>query len=212
MKTEWIFIEIMAILIDGLTKTYFLNSRFASKHELVFPQLIMWLGLVAWGGAATFLDLPSYLYDGMTYILVIAYLLLTKYGAFVQKLFGTILTLALSIGSSLAGAGLASLIMSTSVKNTLLYQDSSRLLAIILIKIIQVILFYSLSKKHYRLRELQKKPVVVLTCAALMIIVCLLFMFFNLSDFDEHTNYMIDLTQNGTMHACASFYPEENPT
>jgi len=191
MKTEWILIEIIAIFIDGLTKVYFLNSRFASKHETIVPQLFAWLGLVAWGLAATFLDFPSYLYDGMTYVLIIAYLFLTKYGTFGQKLFGTVLTLALSIGSSLAGAGLASLIMTTSVKNTLLYQDSSRLLAIILIKIIQVILFYSLAKKHYRLRELQKKPVVVLTCAAIMIFVCLLFMFFNLSDFDEQTNYMM---------------------
>jgi len=191
MKAEWIIIEMMAIFIDGLTYIYFLNSRFTSKFESILPQIFGWLAMAVWGLTATFLDFQSYLYDGMIYVIVLAYLFLTKYGTLGQKLFGTVLTLALSIGSSLAGAGLASIIMATNVKDTLLYQDSSRLLAMILIKVFQVVLFYILAKKHYRLRELQKRPLIVLTCAASMVFICFLFMFSSLSDIGDNTNNML---------------------
>jgi hypothetical protein len=119
----------------------------------MLPQFFSWLCLVVWGLAATFLNLPQLLYEVIIYSILLAYLLLAKNGSFWEKLFGTIVTLAITLGSSLAGAGLASMIMATNVNNTLLYQDISRLLAIILIKIIQVILFYSLAIQHFQLQK-----------------------------------------------------------
>jgi signal transduction histidine kinase len=124
-------------------------------------------------------------------MIILTYLLLTKYGSFGQKLFGLVLAFAISIGSSLAGAGLASLITNVSMTHTQVYQDSSRLLALILIKAIEIILFYGLAKRHYSLRVLQRKPVIVLTCAVIMIFSCFLFIFFNLSNFDEQANYIL---------------------
>ena len=191
MKTEWVAIEIIAILVDGLTKIYFLNSRFISKYKSAIPQLLTWLSLIIWGIAATFLEFPSWLYDGTTYVIVLAYLFIAKHGSVSQKIFGMILTLALVIGSSLAGAGIASLITNVSVEHTLMYQGSARLLAIIVIKTIQIVIFYSLAKKHYTLRSLQKKPVIVLTCAAAIVFACLSFLLLNLSDFSEETNHIV---------------------
>jgi len=110
MEIEWIAIEMIAVFVDGLTKVYFLNSRFVSKNESVLPQLFAFLLLVGWGLTATFLGFQVILYNGMVYVIVLAYLLLAKNGTLLQKLFGMVMTLALSIGSSLAGAGLASLV------------------------------------------------------------------------------------------------------
>ena len=186
-----LIIEITAIFIDGITKIYFLNNRFSTKYASIIPQFLSCIILIIWGLIATFLDFSSYIYDGMTLGFILMYLFLSKYGTLFQKLFGAIMTLALSLGSSLVGAGIASVIMATHVKNTLLYQNSSRLLAIILIKVIQIVLFYVLSKKHSRIRELQKKPLIFLSFASVMVFVCLFFVFFNLSDFDEHTNFLL---------------------
>jgi len=191
MKTAWIVIEMIAILVDGITKIYFLSSRFNSKYKLFIPQLLVWFCLVVWGGLGTFLSFPTLLYDGITYAIVLTYLIIAKQGHLSQKLFAVILTFALVIGSSLAGAGLASLISKVSIEHTLIYQDSARLFAIIIIKTIQIALFYTLAKKHYTLRALQKKPVIVLTVAAIMVLACLLFLLLNLTEFSEETNYVL---------------------
>ena len=191
MNTKWILIETLAIFVDGLTKVYFLNSRYISKYESIVPQLLAWLSLVGWGFIATFLGFSGLLSDGTTYLIIFIYLFMTKYGTFAQKAFGVVLTFALVLGTSIAGAGVASMISNVSVEHTLEFQDSSRLLAIILIKTLQIILFYILSKKHFNLRTLQNKPVVVLTSATILVLLCLLFMFNNLSDFNDQTNYIL---------------------
>jgi hypothetical protein len=191
MKIEWIAIEIIAVLIEGLTKVYFLNNRFISRYNSIIPKLLALFCLIGWGLAATFLNLPPLLYDSTTYVIVLAYLLLIKHGSLAQKIFGTVLIIALDIGSSLIGAGLASVITNVSVEHTLMFQDSARMLAIILIKTIQVILFYTLAKNHYSLRSLQKRPVIVLTWAAIMVVACLLFLLFNLSEFNEQSNHVL---------------------
>ena len=206
MKTEWIIVELIAIFIEASTKIYFLSNRFVSKHQSLLPQVFAWLCLFGWGVFATFTNLPPLLYDGTTYSIAFVYLLLTKHGGIGQKLFSLVLTLALAMGSSLIGAALASFISNVSVKHTLIYQDSARLLAIILIKTIQVILFYLLTKKHYDLRVLQKKPVIVLTFAAIMILLCLLFMFFNLTDFSEQTNHLLIWLSSGLLFALIGIF------
>ena len=191
MKTEWIVIEMTAVLIDGLTKVYFLSSRYTSKYKSIAPQLLALACFVGWGTCATLNSFPTLFYDSMDYMLVLVYLILTKQSSFMQKLFGWVMTIALAFSSSLAGAGLASLISNVNMEHTLLYQDSARLLAIIFIKTFQVVLFYGLAKKHYNLRGVQKKPVIVLTCAALIVFVCLLFLFVNISDFNEQSNFLL---------------------
>ena len=191
MLTEWIVIETIAVLVDGITFVYFINSRFSSKKESQIPQISALLCLIGWGLIATFLAFPSVIYDGAIYVLLVAYLLLTKRGTLWQKLFGVALTFALSIGISLAGAGLASFITNVNVEHTLIYQDSTRLLAIILIKSIQIVVFYLLAKKHYHHRTLEMKPLIVLGCIITMVFSCLLFMFSNLSELNEQSNNIL---------------------
>jgi len=190
MKAGWIAIEMMAILIDGITIVYFLHSRYISKYDSITPQILAFLCLIGWGICRFFAAFPSLVNNGTTYIIALVYLLLTKRGTTGQKLFGVVLSFAFVLGSSLAGAGLASLVTNVRIDNTLLYQDDARLFAIILIKTIQIILFYVLTKKQYKLRALQKRPVIILTCVTITVLFCLVFLFVNLSGFDEKANYL----------------------
>ena len=191
MTTEWIAIEVIAIFVDGLTKVYFLNSRYTSKVESIAPQLLAWLILVGWGVIGTFLNFPVWLYDGMVIILVLFYLLLTKTGNLWPKIFGVVLTFALTVSSSVLGAGLASLMANVSVEHTQVNQDGSRMLAIIVIKTFQIIMFYMLSKKHFSFHALKKNPIIVLTCVVMVVLLCIMFMFFNLPKFHEQTNSVL---------------------
>ena len=191
MKTEWIIIEAVAVMIDGLTKVYFLNSRFTSKSESIVPQLLVWLCLVCWGITGTFLDFPVWLYDSTVYIIVFVYLLFSKYGSFGLKIFSVLLTFALVASSSILGAGLASLITNASVESTQLNQDSARLLTITFIKTIQIIMFFILSRKQYRLSALKKEPIIVLIFATVMVLLCILLIFFNIPKFHEQTNSVL---------------------
>ena len=191
MSIQWIIIEAVAVFVECLAKIYFLHSRYTSKHGTKTPQWLFFLGLTVWGLFSTFLKLPMWLYDGTSYAIVLGYLFLVKRGTIPQKLFGATFLYALFLGTSLTGAGLAALLTNVNMEDTLLYQDNARLLAIVLIKTIQVILFYVLAKKHYNIRMLQRTPLLVLSCAAVLDFSCLLFMFSNLSDFNAQINNMI---------------------
>ncbi len=92
------------------------------------------------------------------------------------------------MATSLAGASLASSIARVSVESTLIYQDNARLLAIVLIKSIQVLAFYLLARKNYKIRALKKKPILVLGFAVAVNFVCLSFMLLNVSNFDSQMN------------------------
>jgi signal transduction histidine kinase len=166
MNFEWSVVEIVAILVENGVFIFFLNSRYISKNQIFYPQIISWLVLVSWGLAATFLGWPAY--DLISHIIMLMYLLLTKHGTFSEKVIGVMMVWGIMIATSMAGAGLASLLTDTSIKHTLLYQDTARLLAIILIKMIQVVVFYVLSMKHQSIRNVQKSPVIVLTLAAIV--------------------------------------------
>lgn len=166
MNVEWVIVEIVAVLVENGVFIFFLNSRYISKSQTFYPQLISWAVLVSWGLTATFLDLPAY--DLVSHIIMFGYLVYTKQGTMLQKLIGVMMTWGIMIATSMTGAGIASLLTDTSIKHTLVYQDAARLIAIILIKMIQVIVFYVLSTKHHSKRNLQKSPVYVLTTAAIL--------------------------------------------
>lgn len=166
MNIEWISVEIIAVLVENLAYIYFLNSHYISKDTLQRPQFAVWSVLVCWGLTATFLELP--VYDLVSHVIMLIYLILCKHGSFVLKLFGVMMVWAIMLGTSVAGAGIASFITSTTIEHTLVYQDIARLLAIIYIKMIQVVVFYMLSKRHHQVRNLQKRPMLILSGAAMI--------------------------------------------
>jgi len=168
---EWIVIETLAILVENFAFIYFLHNRFNSKNNskipAYYPSIIAWCVLVCWGLAATFTQLPSTVYDSVTCVIMLVYLLSIKSGTFWQKIFSVILVYGIDIGTSIAGAGFSSFITSATIEYALQHQDTSRLLAIIFIKMLQIVLFYILAKRHNIIRDLQRKPLLVLSGAAI---------------------------------------------
>jgi sensor histidine kinase YesM len=206
MGLIWIAIETAAVFVDGITKVYFLGKRFMSRQgKVVWPALFLAV-LIVWGMAATFLAFNIPLYESVTYSAVFAYLCLARQGKIPQKVFGTLLVLALDLGSSLLGLSLASFVMATSLKNTLLYQDSSRLLALVLSKTVQIVLVYVLANRQHSSSRIRSKPLITLSGAVLLVFSFMLFLFFNLSDFDEQANHIMLWLSLGLMVIVIGFF------
>jgi len=189
MSTEWIVIETITIFVENFAIVYILNSRFSSKTKAVVPQYLFWFCLTVWGLSATFLSLPFY--DIFSIVIVITYLCLFKKGKLIYKVFGTFLLAALTLSVSLLGISLVSFIVNARVEDALLYQDTSRLLAIILVKMMQVVIFYALAKKHNRVRAIKKKPMLALYGAVFIVFSCLLLIFFNMQDIGLQSSGLI---------------------
>jgi hypothetical protein len=86
MNIEWIAVETMAVLIEVFAFVYFLHSRFESKRPAMWPQLITWSAVVCWSLLATFLSLP--LYDWVTHIALLIYLMIFKIRNDLTKILG----------------------------------------------------------------------------------------------------------------------------
>jgi len=186
MNTTWIVIEALAVLVEDAAMIYFLNSHFKAKHESWVPQALAWFIMVCWGLLATFLELP--LYDLIGFIMLFLYLFLAKQGTFLLKLFDAALCWAIFLGTSFIGAGLSALLMHVTVEYTQLYQDNSRLFAMIFIKTLQVITYYILAKKHYHIHSLRRRSILMLSLTVAIVLICLLYILVNIPYFSPQSN------------------------
>lgn len=166
MIKEWIIVELLSVLVENLASLYFLNSRYNSKYNVYKSQLGIWGVFILCSCAAGISSINLHAF--VVYSLMLTYLLVFKYGSILQKIFGVLVVCSIHIGTSIIGAGVAAAIESTTIKHTLVYQDTSRLLAILFIKMMQVVVFYILSKNHAEVRKMQKRPVWVLSAAAII--------------------------------------------
>jgi len=188
VSIEWIVIETLAVLVENFAFMYFLHNRFNSKVNSKIPayyqSIIAWCVLVCWGLIATFTQMPSPIYDSATCAIILLYLLLIKSGTIWQKILSVILLYGIDIGTSIAGAGFSSFFTSATIEHALQHQDTSRLLAIVFIKMLQIVLFYILAKRHNIIRDLQRKPLLVLSGAAIadFFIIIITFIFTDSTD------------------------------
>ena len=146
MTFEWIAVEIIAILAETAACIYFLYNRYNSKYNTITPEIICASAIICWGLIARFAGIPGYDYGFM--LMMFAYVFFTKYGRLLQKFIGVILLLAIMFTTSMVGASIAVAITGTNIRTTLEVQDTSRLVAIIFIKIIQISLLLNPSIKH----------------------------------------------------------------
>ena len=160
MGFDWVIVHIVAILAETFACIYFLHSRYAPKFSNHAPEIICGAAIISWWAISYFTGLQIYDYGFV--LLLSAYIFATKLGGFIHKLIGVTLLLAIMLGTSLAGAGIVAAFMGTTIEATLETQDTSRLVALIFIKTIQVSLLYLLSKKHIPIRELGKIPTTII--------------------------------------------------
>jgi len=174
MEIEWIAIEWLTIVMECAAIVYFLHSRFESKIRSLWPQLLAFAVLIAVDSVYTFGKLL--LLEPILTAILFLYLLIAKKGRLLHKVFGVAICLAVSIATSLAGAGLVAVASGASFSDTAYVQGIPRLLTLILIKFMQVAVFYALSKKYLSFRNLQKWPATVLIGTAAIDLICLVLM------------------------------------
>lgn len=162
---EWLIGETISVLVENSVCLYFLNSRYSSKVNSWWPQISIW-GLLVFCGLVTERSSVTIL-SFAAYAIMLLYLILLKHGTIVQKVFGILIICSIEISTSVIGVGLASFVTSTTFEYALEYQEMSRLLAVLFTKMMQVIVFYALAKKHRKGRNLQKYPALVLSGAAI---------------------------------------------
>jgi hypothetical protein len=168
MSTEWIVIETFAVLIENFLKVFFLNRQLPRKHASHIPITVLWFFLVGWGLFATFAAINQAIYDIAAVVILFAGTYLIANATLPRKLFTVFLITALSFTVALTGTGVVSLITERSFNHTLYNQDASRLLAIILVKMLQVAVFLSISRKRPFKFNVSRAPALVLIPTALL--------------------------------------------
>ncbi|MCL2628193.1 MAG: GHKL domain-containing protein [Oscillospiraceae bacterium] len=187
MTTQWFVIGIFTIMVENFSYTFFFHRRFNSKYNVTFMPILLWLSASAWGVFVYFLSLNS-LYDVGILVIYSAYIFIFKLGSIIQKLLNFLLAIALTLGSSLVGAGVASLLTDVTISHTLQYQDTSRLLALIFIKSLQVILFYVFSSKRFNIKSIKKTSTLLSSLLVVLILSCLFLIFTGINEFDTELN------------------------
>jgi hypothetical protein len=185
---EWIFIELAAIFVENFAIIYFLNSRFVSKYSTYLPQISVWAISSVCGILVVFLNLPDLIYSLANFFIMFAFLWFFKHGTFSIKVLHIIIVFALLMSTSIAGAGIASVMTDVNINYTLIYQDTSRLLAIILIKSMQVVLFFAFAKRSTAAHGVSKVSVFAFICIIVALFASLLQIFSIIDNFDMTFN------------------------
>ena len=147
MALEWIVIETLAVLVENYVKIYFIVSQVKIKKKPLFsisPLLIITAG---WGLVATFLSFNQFVYNFVALSIFIISVYIMSPASTARKIFIVLLATAISFITTLLGIGVINLFTRMTVSGMIHNQDSSRLLVIILIKMIQIIVFLLISKK-----------------------------------------------------------------
>lgn len=199
MSITWIVVETLAVLIQNFMYVFFLNSRFKSKRTTFLPQVLAWLFMLAWAIIVPSGELSYLFYDLGTFTILFIYLYFAKQGSIPQKIFGVMMVWVIACCSSIAGASLVSLFTKTSISHSALHQNFSRLLSIIIIKMMQVMIFYILSKKRTELLDLKRNPMIVLCCATVMDFVCIILVYSIVYESNEQQSQFLLLLALGLL-------------
>ena len=152
-------IGVISILVENFICLYFLSKRFTSKYATILPQLVTFALIVFCG---ILVIESSTIYTIIFLALMFTYLIIFRTGTVVQKIIGILILFILMTGTSIIGAGIVSLLASTTIEHTLIYFDTTRSITLIFIKALQVVVFYLLAKKHEKSRKIQKRPALIL--------------------------------------------------
>jgi hypothetical protein len=211
MTWDWIIIEAFAILIEIFACIYFLYHRHKPKTTSMKPHLSAWLIIVTFGLLGTFGVMPQAVYDAGTLVLFFAYVIIVYKDPIMQKLLGVLFMFAIFVATAVTGAGVAALLTNVSPQQTFEMQDTSRMLMILFVKMLQVIVFYLLAKKHAPFQALRRRPLWILFGAVLLNSLCLVFVWIiaytpNLNELQNHALTWVAVTSLALMIAIFVMY------
>jgi len=188
MSFEWIVIETLAVIVENLAIVHFMSSRFESKRNSFSSQLLVWFALCVLGLVFVFAQIQTRAFDIVGCVAMFVYLHWAKRGVLWQKVLCIVITYALVACSSFIGAGISSMLIGVNMGHTLLFQDTSRLLALVFIKAMQVVLFFTLAKKPANSQVLKKNSLVMLSLTIVSVLSCIMLIFTKVHEFDSRLN------------------------
>lgn len=179
MALEWVIIESLAVLIENLVKVYFIVSQMKTKLRPSFSISILVLIVSGWGVFATFSQVNQFVYNSVDLLLLLIGVYLCAAASIARKVLITLLATAIAFITSLTGVGIINLFIRITINSTINNQNSSRLLIIILIKMVQIVVFLLLSKRQLFSHDVSRTPVpILLVNSVLAFIVNLLIWFY----------------------------------
>jgi len=181
MTLEWIIIETLAVFVENYVKIYFIFSQLKTKYNSFLSTGILLIITTGWGLLATFNNINQFVYNSVAFLLLLIGVCVIATAASVRKILITLLTTAISFVTTLMGIGIINLFTHITIRYIIQNQDSSRLLGIILVKMIQIIVFLLLSKKPLFHRNISRTPSPVLIINSILAFVVNLFIWFYLS-------------------------------
>ncbi|MCL2227252.1 MAG: GHKL domain-containing protein [Oscillospiraceae bacterium] len=188
MALEWIVIEVFAVAVENLAFVYFLSRRFVSKRDTILPGIAVWLALSAFGLTSVFLGFPIGIYEAAVVVFMLSYLCYSKQGGLLPKVLNLVFLLALFAVTTLIGAGIASVLTNSDVAHTILYQDVTRLLAIIIVKTLQVLSCFVFARKRLSIQAFKRKSTILFSLMIVLLFACLVIIFANVHGFDYNLN------------------------
>lgn len=201
MNIEWVLIEMLAVIVEAAAVLFFLNSRFQSKYDSHLPLLGCGSAYILCGLFNTFLDWPYLVYDIAVTGAVLIFMLVFKRGSILSRIFIVFFSYAVMVATSLLGAGIAVMLTETTYQQSLTVQDTSRLVSIVLIKMIQVAIFYALAKRPVAFRKLAKRPIWVMISIAVLSIICAVLIWYVIinAELSRDVNYTLVLASMGLL-------------
>jgi hypothetical protein len=195
----WVFIESLAILVENLVFVYFLNSRFISKQKCYLPQVLTWASLSVLGHVIVFSDIHFLVYDSGSTLVMFAFLFSFKHGKIWMKILCVVITQALILGTTVLGTTVVTLMTDASFADIRMYQDSSRMIALMLVKAIQLILFFTLARWRKGEHNIKKTTAFLFIFLISAIISSIIIIYTALDGFNDTQNIMLVLLSVGLL-------------
>jgi len=199
MRFEWVFIEALAVFIENFIFLYFLYNWFISKRETIRPEILTWVILSIFGLTSVYIGFSGIVYDIGNPLILITYLFIAKRGKFLIKILFVIIIEIVVTATTILSTSIVSVLTDTSTTNILDHQDTSRLLALIFVKAMQVVLFYMLSRRRININILKKKSSILFSLVIVCILSCLLLIFYGTRGYEEIVNHAYLWTATGLL-------------
>ena len=179
MTAEWIFFEILINAVEASVLYYLLCSKFAAKYRTIVPTLCFVFGNIV------LLSLPLFVSFGelpiieiLTLIFCFAYLIFTRNGSIMKKIFWTFISFAVLLSINLFVITIIAVVNNVDIYRITSQSSTERLITAIIAKTLQVIIFYSISKRE---RSFEPKnflsSILIILCFSIPLISVLLMIF-----------------------------------
>ena len=162
MSIGWFIIEIFINIVEVCTVFYLLCNKFSKKYRTFLPTLLFMIGNTVYLSLPLFIS-SEYLLP-VEIIMIIScfiYVLLFREGSIWKKIFWVSLSYALIAVIAILTTTLISIFTGIPSLDLITQSSGGRLVMVMIVKIIQVIIFYILSLKKKKIELLYSSSLII---------------------------------------------------